>query len=58
LKSTTADKKKYGANAFNRIDELIAKPGGMDKILTYCALDSIHEYRMATRQMDQILLPF
>ena len=54
LKPTDANKKKYGANAINCIDELITKPGGMRKLLKYCALDSIYEYRLALMQMKEM----
>lgn len=50
-----ADKKN--ANSINRIFELIAKPGGTEKILHRCALDSIFEYRLYKLQ-EQQLLPF
>jgi uracil-DNA glycosylase family 4 len=47
-------------NALNRIFELVALPGGKEKLMTYCALDSIWTYRLATKQMDLIEydLPF
>lgn len=50
LKSFT----EKNANAHNRILELINKPGGKKQLLTYCALDTIYEYRLALLQMQQI----
>lgn len=47
------------ANSINRIDELLLKPGGQEKLLKYCALDSIYEYRLAVIQQSIIhQLPF
>jgi hypothetical protein len=37
-------------NAINRVRELIAKPGGWDMLLKYCALDSYYEYKLAVKQ--------
>ena len=46
-------------NAINRIMELIELPGGKEKLMTYCALDSIYEFRLASIQMEKIgILPF
>ncbi len=45
-------------NSINRIYELLEKPGGSEKLLYYCALDSIYEYRLAMLQQSEILLPF
>ncbi len=53
-------KNKKGSQ-FNRLDELLEKPGGKEQLLEYCALDSIYEYRIALIQMDEIsdrILPF
>jgi len=53
--------KDEGSNSFNQLTELIKKPDGKEKLLTYCALDSIYEYRLAQIQMEQInfdFLPF
>ncbi len=61
LKATNEDAKKYGANAINRIDELIVMPGGKELLQKYCALDSIYEYRVAQIQMAEVedrMLPF
>lgn len=49
------------ANSLNRIDELLKRPGGKEKLLKYCALDAIFEYRLADLQYTLILehcLPF
>lgn len=46
------------ANAINRIYELLDKPGGREKLLHYCALDSVYEYRLAVKQQSEIELPF
>jgi uracil-DNA glycosylase family 4 len=49
------------ANSLNRIQEYFNTKEGRKEILTYCALDSIFQYRLATRQMKQIevlSLPF
>lgn len=40
-------KEEKDANAINRIDELLEKPGGERLLLKYCALDSIFEMRLA-----------
>ena len=36
-----------GANAFNRIHQLLQHPSGKFTLLTYCAYDSLLEYRLA-----------
>lgn len=49
------------SNSMNRINELLQMPGGQEKLLTYCAYDSIFEYRLATKQMKIMnfnFLPF
>jgi len=48
-------------NALNRIEELIQIPESKEKLLRYCALDSIYQYRLAVLQqqiMDYSYLPF
>lgn len=45
------------ANSLNKIIELIEKPKGREQLLKYCALDGIYEYRLAIRQILN-LLPF
>lgn len=37
-------------NSLNRIQELINLPGGAEKLMNYCAMDSIWEYRLAMKQ--------
>jgi uracil-DNA glycosylase family 4 len=58
LTNTVEDK---GGNSQNRIEELIKTTEGQGKLLNYCALDSIYEYRLAQVQMKKIdydFLPF
>lgn len=43
-----------GGNDMNRIYELLEKPGGQEKLLEYCGLDAIYEYRLAMKQMELI----
>ena len=43
-----------GGNTFNRIMELVEQPGGEEKLLTYCAWDSVLEYRLALLQQELI----
>lgn len=45
------------SNSINKVDELLAKPNGQHKLLKYCALDSIFEYRLAQLQQE-FILPF
>lgn len=48
-------------NALNRIEELVKLPGGKEKLMEYCAMDSIFEYRLAQLQIEKIgydFLPF
>jgi len=40
------------ANSFNKILELISTEDGRHKLMKYCALDSINEYRLANLQME------
>jgi uracil-DNA glycosylase family 4 len=48
------------ANSVNTIEELVSTAKGRNKLLEYCALDSIFEYRLALKQQVVIeeLLPF
>lgn len=48
---------KKNANSFNRILELLEKPDGKEKLLTYCGLDTIYGFRLAMKQQKE-LLPF
>ena len=43
------------ANAPNRVLELVEKPQGKEKLLKYCALDSIYEYRLAELTRKEML---
>ena len=48
-------------NSMNRIFELLEQPGGQEKLLEYCALDGIYQYRLALLQQEIIgydFLPF
>jgi len=48
-------------NGINKIDKLLESESGKEKLLHYCALDSIYEYRLAMKQIDIIgydFLPF
>jgi uracil-DNA glycosylase family 4 len=47
-------KESNNANAINRINELLEKPTGVKKLLKYCALDSLYEYRIEMIHMDFI----
>lgn len=49
LKSASKD-----GNAINRIYELLKKPGGQEKLLTYCGWDSIWQYRLSMLQMNEM----
>lgn len=49
------------SNSINRIEELIQTSEGKEKLLKYCALDSLYEYRLAMKQMKELnfnFLPF
>jgi uracil-DNA glycosylase len=43
-----------GGNGFNRILELLKLPGGKEKLLTYCGMDSLFERRIAMKQMRSV----
>jgi DNA polymerase len=45
-------------NSFNRIHELIETEEGQERLLKYCALDSLFEYRLATLQMEKLKYSF
>jgi uracil-DNA glycosylase family 4 len=48
-------------NGLNKVLDLVKKPEGKEKLLKYCAYDSVYEYRLATVQIEQIdwdYLPF
>jgi len=47
--------KGKSANSFNQIMDLIDKePHGMDRLLRYCGMDSLLEYRLADEQMARL----
>jgi len=48
-------KDSKNGNSKNRIMDLVEKPGGMDKLLLYCGIDSLLEYRLAMIQRNQML---
>lgn len=41
---------KKNGNSMNRVLELIEEPGGKEKLLKYCALDSHYQYKLAMIQ--------
>jgi len=43
------------SNSLNRVLELVSTKEGKKKLLKYCALDSVFEYRLAEIQMEEIL---
>jgi DNA polymerase len=45
------------ANAINRLKLLLFKPGGREKLMKYCGLDAVYEYRLTQKQRSD-LLPF
>ena len=47
-------KDNKNGNAYNRIMELVEKPGGREKLLMYCGLDALYEYRLAMMQMNKM----
>ena len=49
------------ANAINKIEQLLEKNNGPEKLMKYCGLDSINEYRLCKKQKELIYkdcLPF
>lgn len=46
------------ANGFNKVTELIKRPEGAKKLLTYCGYDTIYERRLALKQMKQMNYDF
>lgn len=61
LRPTHENEKRDGANAINRIDELLAQHDGEKKLLKYCALDSYYEFMLSEVQiklLDYDFLPF
>lgn len=47
-------KEARNGNAVNQIDRLIASEEGRRKLLIYCGLDALFEYRLAMRQMEEL----
>jgi hypothetical protein len=45
---------KKNANSLNRIDELIKTESGRQKLLIYCGMDSLFEYRLAMIQHNKL----
>jgi DNA polymerase I len=48
-------KDNKNANAINQIDKLLEMPGGKEKLLRYCALDSIYEHRLMEMTITPML---
>jgi uracil-DNA glycosylase family 4 len=48
-------KKEDGGNTFNRIEKLLEMPKGKEKLMRYCAFDSIYEYRVAMKQKSMLI---
>ena len=42
------------SNAVNNIEELVKTEVGKQKLLMYCGLDSLYEFRLAVRQMEEV----
>ena len=42
------------SNAFNTVKQLVEIPNGKDRLLKYCALDAVYEYRLAKLQQKLI----
>jgi uracil-DNA glycosylase family 4 len=50
-----------GANSINRVRQLMKTKSGRRMLMKYCALDSVYQYRLALKQMEQLnynFLPF
>ena len=48
-----SDKKEFGANGINKIEEYIKKFGSK-KVMKYCALDALYTYKLTTKQVQGI----
>lgn len=49
------------SNSLNRVDELISTKSGQEKLLNYCAMDTIVQYRLSMlqiKEMNYTFLPF
>ena len=42
------------ANSVNKIMELVSTEEGLRKVMTYCGLDALFEYKLAIKQMEQM----
>jgi uracil-DNA glycosylase family 4 len=51
-------KEDKDSNAFNRVLKLCESKQGQRKLMKYCALDTIYQYRLALLQQDRIWAPF
>lgn len=61
LQATEGTKSENGANGINKLLEYVKQPENAQKVLKYCALDSVYTYRLAllqNQQFEQLLLPF
>jgi uracil-DNA glycosylase family 4 len=47
-------KVQNSANDINQIEDLLKIPGGKEKLLKYCAYDSINEFRLYMKQIELI----
>jgi len=47
-------KDEKNGNSLNRVNELIESTNGRKKLLAYCGLDSLFEYKLAMKQMKEI----
>lgn len=54
LHSSPQDKKKYGANAKNKILQLVQQKDGWETLLKYNGLDTAYEMLLTLKQMEQI----
>jgi hypothetical protein len=48
------ESKEKDNNAFNKVPELISQPGGLEKLLKYCAMDSLYEYDLTMKQWGML----
>ena len=52
---------KQSGNTLNSVQKLLKTKKRTEDLLTYCALDSVYEYRLAVKQMEMLnhdFLPF
>lgn len=43
------------ANSINKVPELVQQSDGVNKLLHYCGLDAVYEYKLAMKQHENIL---